>query len=71
MATNEELEKQRQELNRARFSGARQVQHGDKSVTNRSVAELRMADADLKKEMHRAAGTTRKRQVRVYTNRGL
>jgi len=71
MAVLTELEKQKAKLDAARFNPAKSIQHGDKSVVNRSATDLRMINADLNKEIAQAGGKRRTRQIRFITNRGL
>lgn len=69
MATLDELLEQKADLIRA-LSSAKSVRHGDKSVENRAIDELREAIRAINTEINRQGGSTRRRQIRIYTSRG-
>lgn len=70
MATTADLESQKAALLK-QLSGAKAVRHGDKSVENRTIDEIRDAIRAIDTEINRQAGTPRRRQIRVYTSQGL
>ena len=70
MATLSELQAQRESLLK-QLSGAKSVRHGDKSVENREVADIREAIRTIDEEINRQAGGKRRRQIRIYTKTGL
>lgn len=65
-----ELEAQRAALKKAMRSGVLSVEHGDKSVRYRSMAELRSALTDLEDEIASTAGTPRARVFYLGHDRG-
>ena len=70
MPTLQELESQKASLLK-QLSGAKSVRHGDKSVENRDIAEIREALRVIEGEINRQAGSPRRRQIRIYTKTGL
>ena len=64
-------EAQLQALETALAKGEHRVSFGDKTVEYRSVEELQAAIRTVESELARSAGTTRKRQIRVTTSKGL
>lgn len=70
MASLEELQAQKAALIKA-LSSAKAVRHGDKSVENRDIADIREALRAINEEIVAAGGGKRRRQIRVYTDRGL
>jgi hypothetical protein len=70
MATIEELEAQKAVLMK-QLSSAKSVRHGDKSVENRDIADIREALRAINSELTRMTGAKRRRQIRIYTDRGL
>lgn len=57
-------------LKNAARSGALNVKHGDKSVTYRSMSEIKDAIADLEDEIADAEGRRRKRITYIDARRG-
>lgn len=70
MATLEELELQRKALVKA-LSSAKAVRHGDKSVENRSIDEIREALRAIDEQISASGGKKRRRQIRIYTDTGV
>ncbi|MEP3245117.1 MAG: hypothetical protein ABJN40_13225 [Sneathiella sp.] len=71
MADLEELKNRKNLLDKALTDPTKSVQHGDKSVTNRSFSELKMMQNDVNRKIGRAAKKPITRQLRVTTSRGL
>lgn len=71
MATLAELQARKTALEKAQFNGTRTVQHGDKSITYRSQAEIDRAMASLNEQITRLQGKRKTRHVRFATGRGL
>lgn len=64
-------EAQLQALKDALGSGALRVQFKDREITYRSVQELEAAIATVDRELSTAAGTLPKRQIRIWTGKGI
>ena len=70
MASIEELQAQKAALIKA-LSSAKAVRHGDKSVENRDIKDIREAIRAINEQIGEAGGSKRRRQIRIYTDRGL
>lgn len=64
------LEAQKAKLKKAMRSGALSVQHGDKRVQYRSMAEMQAALDDINEEIADGSGKKRKRVFYVDPSRG-
>lgn len=64
-------DQQLQALKDALATGTLRVRFADRDVTYRSVAELKTAIATVQNELDVAAGTQPKRQVRIWTSKGI
>lgn len=62
---------ERDELKSAMRSGALSVRHGDKSVTYRSMSEMRAALDDLNDEIAELEGRKKRRITYVRQSRGF
>lgn len=67
----EYTEAQLQALKNALASGVLTVSFGDRTMTYRSVDELKKAIAQVQGEIDKQNGTTTTRQVRTYTSKGF
>ncbi len=52
-------------------SGAREVQHGDKRVQYRSIAEMKVALDGIDAELAEGTGKRRRRVMYIHATRGL
>jgi len=66
----QDLQKQRAMLVKAMRSGAMSVQHGDKRVQYRSLAEMQTALDGIDEEIAEGSGKKRKRVFYVGASRG-
>lgn len=69
--TLEELKAQKVALVAAMRTGASTVRHGDKSVTYRSIDEMRVALEGIEQDIADVAGTKKKRVFYISAHRGL
>lgn len=72
MASLSQLQARREALAKAIESGALSVKHGEKTITYRTLAEMKRIRGDLDAEIAALSGAKRKpKQHRVYTRMGL
>ena len=64
-------EQQLQDLKNALANGMLRVKFADRDVQFRSVEELKQAIATVEQERAAANGTKIRRQIRIYTGKGL
>jgi hypothetical protein len=64
-------QEQLQALKDALANGALRVKFADRDVQYRSIDELKQAIATVEQEMAAANGTKVRRQIRVYTEKGV
>lgn len=70
MSELETLQAQKRALLKAMRSGALSVQHGDKRVQYRTIAEMKAVLSDLNEEIEAETGTRRKRVFYLDIRRG-
>jgi hypothetical protein len=70
MTTLDDLIAQKAALVEALGSGAVEVQHGDKRVRYRDIAQLKEALAEINRQIIEAGGSKRRRQIRIYSTMG-
>lgn len=65
--TLDELKEFRKDLKTALFTGAKKVRHNDRETEFQSVQQMRLALADLNKEIARLSGTPIRTTIRPTT----
>ena len=71
MTALSDLTRMRDALERARFSGRRTVELGDRSITYKSDAEMKAALLDLNRKIAAASGPAGAPFVTFATSKGL
>lgn len=71
MADLAQLQAWKAALEAARYAGERSVQYHDQKVEYRTDAEMRVALADLNRQMDAVSGTPRVSMIRTSSSKGI
>jgi hypothetical protein len=71
MATLAQLQAWKAALEAARYKGLRTVEYGDRKMEYRTDAEMRIALADLTRQIDAASGSPSVSMIRISSSKGI